>query len=171
MQAFRILKDSLESKGEFSDYQLIIGGKEGWLSDRYLQIAKDLGINEDIKFLGYVEGDDLKSLFSQAKLFVMPSLYEGFGMTVLEAMASKSPCLVSDIEPLREIANGGAEFVNPYDVEKMAAKMRSLVKDKEKKGKRAEKGHEIAKGFSWKDCAKKTLETYKLFENKSQTSK
>ncbi|MFW5884805.1 MAG: glycosyltransferase family 4 protein [Patescibacteria group bacterium] len=167
MQAFRIFKDLLESKGEFSDYQLIIGGKEGWLSGKYLQIAKDLGINEDIKFLGYVEGDDLKSLFSQAKLFVMPSLYEGFGMTVLEAMASKTPCLVSDIDPLKETADGGAEFVDPYDVEKMADKMRQLVNDKEKNKNRAKKGYEIAKRFSWKDCAEKTLETYKLFENKS----
>ncbi|MFO7806967.1 MAG: glycosyltransferase family 1 protein [Candidatus Moraniibacteriota bacterium] len=163
MQSFRLLKENLKKEGKKHDYQLAIAGKRGWLADKYTQIAKDLGIEEDIKFLGYVEGEDLRTLFSRTKLFVMPSLYEGFGMTVLEAMASKAPCLVSNLEPLREIADGGAEFVDPYDIDALAIKMKELINDKHKNKRSAEKGQSIAKQFSWDKCARETLKIYKSF--------
>jgi glycosyltransferase involved in cell wall biosynthesis len=163
MQAFRLLKDKFKKEGNEKDYQLIIGGKRGWLADKYGQIAKDLGVGEDIKFLGYVEGEDLKALFSQTSLFVMPSLYEGFGMTVLEAMASKAPCLVSDLKSLREIAEGGAEFIDPYDANGLAIKMEDLLKNQNKKEKMIAEGHKIAEKFSWDNCVKETLKIYESF--------
>ena len=70
------------------DYQLVLAGKRGWLSQEYRQIAKDLGVAKDIIYTGYIIGDELTPLFKNAEFFVMPSLYEGFGMTILEAFAT-----------------------------------------------------------------------------------
>jgi glycosyltransferase involved in cell wall biosynthesis len=143
-----------------SDYQLVLVGKRGWLAGQYLQIAKDLGIVNQVKFLGYLEGEDLKKLLSQAGLFVMPSLYEGFGMSVLEAMASGAPCVISDLESLREIAEDAAEYFNPYDTEEMAEKMKLLLENEERRKELIVKGKKQARKFSWEKCARETLVVY-----------
>jgi len=159
LEAYRILKDSLAAK-EKSAPQLLMVGKRGWLAAEYLQISKDLNIEDDVKFLGYVEGEELKELLGRANYFVMPSLYEGFGMSVVEAMAMGTPCLVSKIETLEEIADGAVEFFDPFDIEEMATKMEELLKDEEKRNKLSQKGKERARKFSWEKCAKETLEVY-----------
>lgn len=160
LEAFKAFKETQKQKGKKHDYQLAIGGKRGWLAQEYVQIAKDLGIMDDVKFLGYVEGEDVKKLLKGANFFIMPSLYEGFGMSVLEAMAVGSACLVSDIAPLKEIAGDAVEYVDPLDIEGMAQKMIELVEDKDKCRSMVEKGLQQAKKFSWDDCAKQTLEIY-----------
>jgi len=78
----------------------------------------------------------------------MPSLYESSGMTVLEAMACKTPCLVSDIDSLREITEGVAEFVNPFDIRGFSSKLASLLDDEKRKLDLAEKGYEVAQKYS-----------------------
>ena len=166
LRAFAAFKENLKKKGSQEKYQLILGGKEGWLSNIYSQIIEDLGIEKDVKFLGYVEGDDLNKLFDGADLFVMPSLYEGFGVTVLEAMASRVPCLVSDLKTLNEIASDAAEFVDPFDVEGMAKKMEGIVGDNDKRERMINDGFVQARKFSWDKCAEETLGIYKKVFNK-----
>ncbi|MDA3815707.1 MAG: glycosyltransferase family 1 protein [Patescibacteria group bacterium] len=166
LRAFAVFKENLEKKGSHEKYQLILGGKKGWLSGFYHQMTKDLGIEKYVKFLGYIEGDDLKKLFQGSEIFVMPSLYEGFGVTVLEAMASKAPCLVSDLKTLRETSSQAAEFFNPFDVEELANKMELLVSDDKKRERMINEGFVQSRKFSWDKCARETLDVYKKVLNK-----
>lgn len=160
LEAFKGFMESRKQKGLKHDYELAIAGKRGWLAEEYIQLAKDLNITDNVKFLGYVEGDDLKKLLKGTKLFVMPSLYEGFGMSVLEAMAAGTACLISDIPSLQEIALDAAAFVSPLDVTAMTDQMNDLVENNEKKQQLIEKGKLQAKNFSWQDCARQTLAAY-----------
>lgn len=170
LEAFKLFKDNLKKSGSTENYQLVLGGKKGWLSDVYFQTTKDLEIEKDVIFLGYVEGDDLKNLFNGAEFFVMPSLYEGFGVTVLEAMASRTPCLVSDLKSLREISSDAAVFVNPLDVKEMAEKMELIAKDEVKKERMINNGFVQSRKFSWNNCVEDTLKVYEKTLNKQNKS-
>ena len=161
LKAFRMLKDDQKEKGKEYDYQLVMAGKKGWRADDFVQNAKDLGLAEDVKFLGYVEAEDFVKLLKGAELFVMPSLYEGFGMTVLEALAVKAPCVVSEIGSLKEICSDSVEYCNPKDAKDIAKKIEMVLDDQAKKEEMKKKGYEQAKKFSWDRCAEKTLEIYK----------
>ena len=101
-----------------------------------------------------------------AELFVMPSLYEGFGMSVLEAMACGTPSIVSDIESLKQVAGDSVEYFDPLDSEKIAQKIQLLIENSEKKEQMEKKGIERAKGFSWEKCAEETLKVYKEITEK-----
>ncbi len=168
IHAFKLFK---EKSGNGKNYQLILAGKRGWLTNEYLQTVKDCGLEDDVKFLGYVEGEDLKKLMKGAKLFIMPSLYEGFGMTVLEAMACRTPSIVSDIDPLRQIAGNAVEYVNPHGVEEIATKIEMLMEDDQRKNELAKLGFERARNFSWKKCALETLKTYEAVAQKGSQTK
>jgi glycosyltransferase involved in cell wall biosynthesis len=143
------------------DYQLVVAGKKGWLTEEYFQQASDLGITDDVVFTGYVGGDELKPLYTNAEFFVMPSLYEGFGQTIVEAMACGAPCLVSKVSSIPEIADEAAYFVDPHDTDGIAKGMMELATNKELRESLSVKGKAQAKKFSWEKCAKETLEVYK----------
>lgn len=157
LQAFAKFKE--ESAGKF-EYQLVLAGKNGWLAKEYHQIIKDLGLSKEVVFTGYVVGEELVPLFKGSEFFVMPSLYEGFGMTVLEAFATKTPAIISNVSSLPEIAEDGAVFVNPLDVDEIANAMKKFSQDESLRKGFAGKGFEIAKKFDWDEAAKKTLEVY-----------
>jgi glycosyltransferase involved in cell wall biosynthesis len=144
-----------------SEYQLVVAGKRGWLFKEYFQQAEDLGIEKDVIFTGYVGGDELKPLYCHAEFFVMPSLYEGFGQTIVEAMACGAPCLVSRVASIPEVAGGAALFVDPRDTEGIAKAMGKLAGDKNLRAELSEKGKKQAKKFNWEKCARETLEVYK----------
>ena len=158
MQSFAKFKS--ESKEKKFEYQLVLAGKKGWLAKEYHQIVKDLGLSKDVVFTGYVVGEELVPLFKGAEFFVMPSLYEGFGMTVLEAFATKTPAILSNVSSLPEIAGDGAMFVNPLNVDEIAESFVKFSKDESLRKTFAEKGFEIAKKFDWDETARKTLEVY-----------
>lgn len=160
LEAFKGFLDAQRKKGNQRKYQLAIGGKKGWLAGEYVQIAKDLGIIDEVRFLGYVDGDDLKKLLKGCEFFIMPSLYEGFGMSVLEAMASGTPCVVSDIAPLKEIAGDVVQYIDPVDVKGISDKMTEMIESKQLKEEMVGKGVEKAKQYSWIDCAGKVLRVY-----------
>ncbi|HBB37239.1 MAG: Glycosyl transferase group 1 [Candidatus Moranbacteria bacterium GW2011_GWC1_45_18] len=157
LEGFSRFKNSF--RGQF-DHQLVVAGKRGWLFKEYFQQAEDLGINNDVIFTGYVGGDDLKPLYSHAEFFVMPSLYEGFGQTIVEAMACGTPCLVSRVASIPEIAGDAALYVNPHDTEGIGNAMEKLAGDKNLRDELVKKGKEQAKKFSWEKCARETLEVY-----------
>jgi glycosyltransferase involved in cell wall biosynthesis len=158
LEAFAKFKDSYQ--GTF-DYQLVVAGKKGWLTEEYFQQAQDRGIENDVVFTGYVGGDELKPLYSGAEFFVMPSHYEGFGQTIVEAMACGAPCLVSNVSSIPEIAGEAGYFVNPIDTDGIAKGMAELAGNKELREKLSAAGREQAKKFSWEKCAEETLEVYK----------
>jgi glycosyltransferase involved in cell wall biosynthesis len=158
LEGFARFKNSYQGK---FDYQLVVAGKRGWLFKEYFQQAEDLGIKEDVIFTGYVGGDDLKPLYSHAEFFVMPSLWDGFGQTIVEAMACGAPCLVSKVASIPEVAGDAALYVNPHDTEGIGKAIEKLAGDKNLREKLSVAGREQAKKFSWPKCARETLEVYK----------
>src|SRR5258706_6721658 len=109
--------------------QLVIAGKRGWLTDTIERRAAELGVAERVRFTGYVADEDLPALLSGALAFVLPSLYEGFGMPVLEAMACGAPVLASNTSALPEVAGDAALLVDPTDTAAIAARLARLAAD------------------------------------------
>jgi glycosyltransferase involved in cell wall biosynthesis len=162
LQAFATFKTQQKQKnaGKF-DYQLVLAGKKGWLFKQYLQEIKDLGLSKDIVFTGYVIGDELVPLLRKAEFFVMPSLYEGFGMTVLEAFAAQSPAILSNVASLPELAGEAARFINPMDTSELVQAMNEFAADSNLREKYRSLGLAQAKKFDWDKTAKETLAIYK----------
>ncbi|MFA4818081.1 MAG: glycosyltransferase family 1 protein [Parcubacteria group bacterium] len=160
-EAFKIFREGRKKEQGKCEYKLVMAGKKGWMAKEYKQIAKDLEIGKDIIFTGYVIGDEIVPLFQYADFFVMPSLYEGFGTTVLEAFATGTPAIVSNVSSIPEIAGGAAELVNPLNVQEIASAMLKLAKDENLKNMYREKGLRQVEKFNWEKTARETLEVYK----------
>ena len=95
---------------------LVIVGKKGWLYESFFRRLRELGLEDRLLFTGYVPDEDLPAIYSAADLFVFPSLYEGFGLPVLEAMACGTPVVCSNASNLPEMAGDAALLVDPTDV-------------------------------------------------------
>ena len=160
-EAYKIFKENCLKGGKKCEHKLVMAGKSGWLSQEYKQIAKDLGIAKDIIFTGYIIGDELTPLFKNADFFVMPSLYEGFGMTVLEAFATGTPAIASNVSSIPEVAGGAAYLVDPLNTQAIADAMIKFAADENLKNEYRAKGLERVKDFNWEKCARETLEVYK----------
>lgn len=163
MHAFALFKEErLQKTGKkYCDHQLVLAGKRGWLAQEFKQIAKDLGITKDIVFTGYVIGDELLPLFKHAEYFVLPSLYEGFGTTLLEAFATGTPSIAARVGSLPEIAGDAAYFVDPINTKEVAAAMARFSEDEELRESYRQKGLARAQEFDWDKTAKETLTIYK----------
>lgn len=144
-----------------SDYQLLIAGKPGWLSRDIKNFVHDLDVDRDVKFTGYITGDEVLPLFHHAEFFVSPSLYEGFGSTVIEAFAAGTPVIASKVGSVPEIAGDAAHLINPMDTHEITEALEKFASDKELRKSYAGKGQIRAKDFSWEKTAKQTLEVYK----------
>ncbi|MCA9364401.1 MAG: glycosyltransferase family 4 protein [Candidatus Moranbacteria bacterium] len=162
LEAFAIFKEQrlVSRGGDDFDWQLVLGGKRGWLSQEYPRLAKDLGVSKDVVWTGYVVGDDLVPLFKGSDFFVMPSLYEGFGMTALEALATQTPSIVSDIPTMREIVGQSAHFVDPKNVTSLVDAFTLFSESKTVREDFCQKGFIQAKKFDWKKTAQETLAVY-----------
>lgn len=144
----------------FSKYQLVLAGAEGL---GFKEIKKRIlasKYKKDIILPGYIKADDLGLIFSGASLFVFPSLYEGFGLPIIEAMAKKVPVVTSKISAMAEIAGKAAILVDPNNVAEIAqaifdgltnTKLRKFLKNR---------GQKLAKRFTWEKCATQTLSVY-----------
>ncbi len=135
-------------------------GKEGWMYEETLETPQRLGVTKRVKFLGFVPNEDLPSLISGAKAFIMPSLWEGFGIPVLEAMACGTPVIVSNVSSLPEIVGKTGLLVDPYSVDQIEQAIRVLVTDKKIHQKYAKLAVSRAKKFSWEKMAKEVLKTF-----------
>ncbi|MFZ2994050.1 MAG: glycosyltransferase family 1 protein, partial [Candidatus Moraniibacteriota bacterium] len=164
MEAFAEFKKRFTTTGKNFNYKLVMAGKRGWLAAEYKRLAKDLGIDKEVIFTGYVVGDDLAPLFAQADFFVMPSLYEGFGTTVLEAFATGVPAILSNVSSIPEIAGDAAKLVNPLDTKEIADAMFDFSQDENLKNSYREKGRVQVEKFNWEKTARETLELYKSLQ-------
>lgn len=160
-----LLKNKENRKSKKFEYQLLLVGKNGWLAKEYLQIVKDLNLEKEVVFSGYIIGDELVPLLKNAEFFVLTSLYEGFGMTVLEAFAAGLPAIVSRVSSLTEVAGDAACFVNPIDTEEIAKAMLDFSEDENLRNEFRDKGFLRVQNFNWEDVAKKTLAVYKKIDN------
>ena len=141
-----------------SNIQLLISGKKGWLYEDIFQRVKELGLEEKVVFTGYIPEGDLPALLSGARLFVFPSLYEGFGLPVLEALACGAPVVCSNVSSLPEVAGDAALLVDPLDVEELVAALERVLDDEELRAELIERGFEQVRRFSWERCARETLD-------------
>ena len=139
--------------------QLVIAGRKGWLSDEIYRLPKKLGIEDRVKFLGYVPDEKLPALYSGAKAFLFPSLFEGFGLPIIEAQACGCPVLTSNVSSMPEVGGKGAILVNPYDIDDIVRGMERL----QVTGYRLQlikAGFENVRRFSWEKCARETIKLW-----------
>jgi glycosyltransferase involved in cell wall biosynthesis len=124
------------------------------------EVSQRLGIATDVRFLGWTSGADVEGLFALATCFVFPSLYEGFGLPVLEAMARGVPVACSDCSSLPEVAGDAALLFDPADVTAMRAAIERLLGDERERNRLAEAGRRQAALFTWERAAKLTIASY-----------
>lgn len=137
------------------DLELVIAGKKGWLYEEILDAPRKYDVEERVKFLDFVSDSQLAALYRGARCFVLVSLYEGFGLPVLEAMAYGIPVVVSKTSSLPEVAGKAGIYVDALNVNSIAD---GIVKALDEKGKdRVELGKTLAKQFTWEKAAKQTL--------------
>lgn len=140
---------------------LVLAGRAGWLSEPIITAARAA----NVRWLEFVPDKDLAGLYSGAEAFVFPSLYEGFGFPVLEAMACGTPVICADTSSLPEVAGDAALRVNPLDTAALAAAIERILTDAELRAALITKGYEQVKKFSW---AKAAQETWKVLASVSR---
>lgn len=137
--------------------RLVLAGRRGWRTAAIEQRAAAVGVADQVHFAGYVDDADLPALLSGALAFALPSLYEGFGLPVLEAMACGTPVLTSTTSALPEVAGPAALLVDPTDTAAIAQGLARLVEDAALRADLRRQGVEQAARFSWERCAAETL--------------
>lgn len=148
---------------KFPEYQLVIAGKKGWLYESIFKKVKELRLEDKIIFTDYISEEDKPALISGAKVFTLPSFWEGFGMDALTSMACGTPTVVSNIEALREVTGKAGVFVDPYKVADIAKGIgKVLSMNVASYQNLVGKGLTKAEKFSWEDTARKTI---KILEN------
>jgi glycosyltransferase involved in cell wall biosynthesis len=148
---------TVQQGGGLTGVSLVIAGKRGWRSAPIERRAAELGLADRVQFVGYVADEDLSDLMSGALAFVFPSLYEGFGMPVLEAMACGTPVLTSRTSSLPEVAGDAALLVDPSRIDEIASGLRRLASDSSLRSDLREHGLRRAAQFTWERCASETL--------------
>lgn len=141
-----------------SDLQLVLAGQKGWLYEEIFAQVRKLGLTGRVVLTGYVPDADLAALLSGALAFVFPSLYEGFGLPVLEAMACGTPVVCSGVSSLPEVAGDAALLVDPLDVEALAEALGRIATDDELRASLVGRGFGQVRRFSWRRCAEQTLQ-------------
>lgn len=149
-----------------SDWQLVIAGEPyggaGELFPNLVEVARQSGVEERTKFLGMVAEEDKPALYSLASLFVFPSVYEGFGLTPLEAMACGAPVLCSNATSLPEVVGDAALLFDPHDERQLADLFASAISDEGLRKDLSERGLTQAAKFSWRRTAEETLAAYQM---------
>jgi len=156
LQAYRILADRLPDPP-----RLVLVGKRGWETPGIREEIDAKGLGRLAIVLGYATMEDLPRLYRHAEIFLFPSIYEGFGLPLLEAMASGCPVAASNAASIPEITGDAAVLFDPHDPEAMAVRIEEILKDRERRMELSQRGIERAKSFTWEETARKTLEAYK----------
>lgn len=141
--------------------QLVLAGNEGPLSRALRREAGRLGVAEDVRFAGYVPDSELAALYTGALALVFPSLYEGFGLPPLEAMACGTPAIVANAPAMSEVLEGGAIFVPLRDPRAIADAAERLARDAGWREEWRQRGHAVERAYSWERAASETVEVYR----------
>lgn len=150
----------IEAVSKIENLNLIIAGKQGWMYEETLKAPKGFGIEERVKFTGFLPDDELAKLLRGAQAFILPSLWEGFGITVVEAMACGTPVIVSNVSSLPEIVGKAGLLVDPYSVDQIEQAIRTIVSDKKLHQKYTKLSLAQAEKFSWEKMAKIVLKVF-----------
>jgi glycosyltransferase involved in cell wall biosynthesis len=141
--------------------KLVLVGGKGWFYDELFAKVEALGLSDAVIFPGYVTNEGLPLWYNAATAFAYPSLYEGFGMPILEAQACGTPVLASNVPPLPEAAGDAALMADPYDVEALATNLDRLLTDKSLRSELRERGMAHARQFTWTHTAQETARVYR----------
>ena len=161
LEALAVLKRRAVDRGGPPEVpKLVIVGKKGWLSDGFFERLRELALGPDVVLPGFVPDEDLPAVYSGAECFVFPSLYEGFGLPVLEAMACGVPVICSNASSLPEIAGAAALLFDPGEPAELAAAIERVLADAAFRGELAERGRCQAAKFTWQRAAERTLAVY-----------
>lgn len=173
IQAYaRFLRSHTDSQQDLPENlpRLVLAGAEGWKNESLFRTIRSLNLEDDILFTEYIDDPDLCAVLSGALAFVFPSVYEGFGMPPLEAMACGTPVLVSDAASLPEVTGQSAVIVPPEDVRAMADGLELLYTDSALRERLRTEGLARAEQFSWKRSAEALYQVYEELLNDSETS-
>lgn len=148
-------------KEEGVPHQLVLAGADWHGADEVHKVVAQSPYSEDILLTGYVAGEDLPNLYCGADLFVFPSLFEGFGLPILEAMSCGVPVACSNLSSMPEIAGDAAVLFDPFDVDSIARQMLTLLLSEEKRSDFSRLGIRRASDFSWEKTARKTVDVFR----------
>ncbi len=141
-------------------FPLVLAGGAGWMMDDFTKQAELLGVQRDVTLTGYVDDDALQWLYQNCFAFVYPSLFEGFGLPVLEAMSQGAAAITSDCTSLTEITGDAGLLVDPLSEESICQAMRRLSQDHALRSSLQTKAKQQASGFSWTNAAREMLKVY-----------
>jgi glycosyltransferase involved in cell wall biosynthesis len=157
LRALTILRD----KEKELHHKLVVAGAKGWLYENTIKLVDELRLADDVIFFGTASVADLLLLYNGARLFVFPSLYEGFGLPPLEAMACGTPVVCSRTSSLPEVLGEAALYFDPLDAEALAEAIQRLAEDEGLRQELRQRGLEQAAKFSWQKTAEQTLAVYR----------
>jgi glycosyltransferase involved in cell wall biosynthesis len=165
VEAYRFLKDHYKIS-----CKLVLAGPRGWKDSDIFQVVQRLKLSDSVVFTGYVSSEILNLLYNHASLFVYPSLYEGFGLPPLEAMASGCPVAVSKSSSLPEVVGDAGVYFDPIEAEEMALAIFRVLDSHEFRSKLVERGLARSRQFSWSKTAAATNQVYReAIESRRQT--
>jgi len=160
IEAFSALKGELEKEQKLTDLKLIIIGDDLSSHPDLRRTVIKSGVQNDVRFLGFVPIDVLRIFYDTAKVFVFPSLYEGFGMPPLEAMAHGTPVVTSNSSSLPEVVGNAAVMVNPENVFEIMRALHRVLLDQPLRERLKQRGYEQAARYSWEASVKRMLQVY-----------
>lgn len=155
-----LFKAYYQLKKKNINHKLVIAGKKGWKYQEIFETVNKLNLKNDIIFTDYIPENDLPALYNAADVFVYPSIYEGFGLPPLEAMACGTPVVTSNISSLPEVVGNAGITVDPKDIDMLATSLYEVLTNDSLMKEMTKKGLERAKLFSWRSCAVETLKVY-----------
>jgi glycosyltransferase involved in cell wall biosynthesis len=161
IEAFSSLKNELLKEQQFPDLKLIIIGDDLSSHPRLRRTVVRSGVQNDVRFLGFVPIEVLRIFYDVAEIFVFPSLYEGFGLPPLEAMAHGTPVVTSNTSSLPEVAGNAALLVNPENVFEIRRALQRVLLDPAMRTLMKQRGYEQAQRFSWTASVSRILEIYR----------
>jgi glycosyltransferase involved in cell wall biosynthesis len=156
----RLVRALKRVREEGRRHHLVMVGEVGWMMEGFAQEIEELGLEDVVHLTGFVPTEDLPGLYSLATVFAFPSLYEGFGLPPLEAMACGTPVLTSNNSSLAEVCGEAAYLVEPQDEDALVEGLRRLLGDAELRLELARRGVERARSFSWERAAEETAAIY-----------
>ncbi len=162
LEAFQALRETTSE-----EIALVIAGPDGTDGARVRELHQKLGLGDAVRFAGYLGDHELNLLYHAAEALVMPSLDEGFGFPVLEALARGTPVIASSTGALREVAGEAALYVDPLDGEALVEAMRQLLVDPKLGARLREAGPNRAHAFTWEAAARKTIDVYRQVQDAS----
>jgi glycosyltransferase involved in cell wall biosynthesis len=155
-----LLRAYQQNRPELEGRRLVIVGRKGWMYNQLQQIVGELNLGEDVHFTGYVEQADLPAVYNLADVFVYPSIYEGFGLPVLEAMACGTPVITTNVSSMPEITGEAGILVPAVDTAALGSALRSILSDPTLQQKISQEGLQRAAAFTWQHTARLTFDVY-----------